>query len=128
MVAHECRLPLDGCYNFRDLGGINTIDGRSIIWGKVFRSDDLCNLTPKDQEYLRNIPLISIVDFRSLDEVKVAPDIIPASVKEYYGLCLSSGNLAEIQKSIATITPEQLLVSPTRCKSGADEEYVFTIT
>lgn len=39
-IAEE-HLPMSGGYNFRDLGGIKTKDGRSVKWGKIIRSDDL---------------------------------------------------------------------------------------
>ncbi len=42
------RIPLEGSWNFRDLGGYETIDGRSIKWRKVFRADGLDALTPDD--------------------------------------------------------------------------------
>lgn len=108
MLIHEHHLPLEGCYNFRDLGGIKTIDGDRIKEGKIFRSDNLDKLTDKDLKYLCTIPLISIVDFRSSDEVKAAPDILPASVKGYYELNIAPGNLNKIQKSITSLTPEQI--------------------
>ena len=43
--------------------------------------------------YLSNIPLVSIVDFRSKEEIERGPDKVPASVKEDYALSISPGNL-----------------------------------
>src|SRR5690349_18304552 len=40
------RVDLEGCLNFRDLGGYPTADGRRIRWRHVYRSDALHHLTP----------------------------------------------------------------------------------
>lgn len=95
MILSEYHLPMEGGYNFRDLGGIKNKEGKSIKWGKVFRSDDLYNLTDADLKYLSSIPLITIVDFRSADEIKAAPDRLPSSVKVDYQCSISPGNLMQ---------------------------------
>lgn len=98
-VLAEQHLPMEGGYNFRDLGGIKNKDGKYIKWGKILRSDDLHNLTDSDLQYLSSIPLTSIVDFRSLEEREKAPDKIPSSVREDYPYSINPGNLmAEIKK------------------------------
>ena len=45
---------LEGCYNFRDLGGYRTTEGRRFRTGLVFRSDGLQFLTPPDLAKLRD--------------------------------------------------------------------------
>jgi protein tyrosine/serine phosphatase len=62
-------LPLVGAYNFRDLGGYPTVDGRMTRWGQLFRSDTLHELTETDLEVLREVGLASIIDLRSGAEV-----------------------------------------------------------
>lgn len=61
-------LPLEGTYNFRDLGGYPTVDGRSTRWGRIFRSDALHELTLADQDHLGRIGLATVVDLRAPDE------------------------------------------------------------
>lgn len=95
-ILSEEHLPMEGGYNFRDLGGIKTKDGRYVKWGKILRSDDLHNLTENDLKYLASIPLISIVDFRSKEEIEKGPDRVPVSVKEDYRLSISPGNLLAV--------------------------------
>lgn len=85
-------LPLKGAFNARDLGGIETKDGHTIKWKKVFRSDELGNLTEQDWEYLQKIPLVSIVDFRSSTEIDTSPDKAPSSIASY-PLSINPGNL-----------------------------------
>lgn len=73
-ILAEKHLPVKGGYNFRDLGGHETKDGRLVKWGKLFRSDDLYTLTVEDIHYLSSIPFTSIVDFRCEKEVAAAPN------------------------------------------------------
>jgi hypothetical protein len=63
-------LPLVGAYNFRDLGGYPTTDGRSTRWGRLYRSDTLHELTGQDLELLREIGLASVIDLRTANEVE----------------------------------------------------------
>jgi rhodanese-related sulfurtransferase len=63
-------LDLVGAYNFRDLGGYPTSDGRRTRWGRVFRSDTLQELTDTDLEILRSLGLATIVDLRTPTEVE----------------------------------------------------------
>lgn len=94
-VLAERHLPMTGGYNFRDLGGYKTQNGSYVKWGKVFRSDDLHKLTEADIAYLDAIPIRSIVDFRSAQEIENAPDCYPEAAKEY-ALSISPGNLSDV--------------------------------
>ena len=89
-------LPLEGGFNFRDMGGYKVFSGKSVKWGKIFRSDEMSNLTPSDLEYLNNIPLHTVVDFRSKNEINESPDIIPVSVINNYELTINPGNHSNI--------------------------------
>jgi protein-tyrosine phosphatase len=59
------RLALHGAYNFRDLGGIVTADGRTIRWGQVFRSDQLSDLTAGDFSRLNTMGISLVCDLRT---------------------------------------------------------------
>src|SRR5271167_3741531 len=63
-------LPLVGAYNFRDLGGYPTADGRTTRWGRLFRSDTLHELTDPDLQVLRQIGLETVIDLRGAAEVE----------------------------------------------------------
>ncbi len=62
-------IDLQGCYNFRDLGGYPTEDGRSVGWRRVYRSDGLHHLSAADIATLRDLGLGEIVDLRSTNEL-----------------------------------------------------------
>jgi len=84
-------LPLESGFNFRDMGGYKTTSGKSVRWRKVFRSEEMNSLTTSDLEYLNNIPLRTVVDFRSEKENLESPDKIPASVTDSYELTINPG-------------------------------------
>ncbi|MHA7836154.1 MAG: tyrosine-protein phosphatase [bacterium] len=66
----ERRIELEGCVNFRDLGGYPTRSGRTIRWRALFRSDALHALTPRDVSLLREqLRMSDIVDLRSSFEL-----------------------------------------------------------
>ena len=68
------KLPFTGAHNFRDLGGYKTEDGRTVKWGKIYRSDNLHSLTDEDLKYMKRLNIESVVDFRSVEERENEPD------------------------------------------------------
>jgi protein-tyrosine phosphatase len=67
----ERQIDLDGCVNFRDLGGYPTVDGRRVRWRTLFRSDALHALTPDDVCRFRDeLGMTDIVDLRSSYELE----------------------------------------------------------
>ena len=62
----ERRIPLEGCVNFRDLGGYSAAGGRTVKWRCLFRSDSPNSLTEADvQTITEDLGVLSIVDLRS---------------------------------------------------------------
>ncbi len=122
-ILTERHLPMAGGYNFRDLGGYRTRDGRYVKWGRMFRSDDLHHLTDEDLTYLESIPVRRVVDFRSRMEMDSLPDRVPQTARRVE-LSISPGNLSEAVL-FESITPERadtlmmemnrLLVSDSLC-------------
>ena len=72
-------MPLEGALNFRDLGGYAARDGRTVQWGRVFRSDALHTLTAADLEVIAALGLRSVFDLRWPYEREEQPTGIPAS-------------------------------------------------
>src|SRR5262245_23148273 len=66
------QIDLEGCLNFRDLGGYPTRDGRVIRWDHLFRSDALHLLTVADVDEQRRIGIGTIIDLRSSPELNTA--------------------------------------------------------
>lgn len=60
---------LDAVHNFRDLGGYELADGRTIGWGRLFRADGLYRLTSDDLEVMDGLGIRTVIDLRSSPEV-----------------------------------------------------------
>lgn len=90
-MLSETVLPLQGAGNFRDIGGLSTEDGRYIKWGKIYRSDQLSQLTDEDINYLDGLNIRSILDYRSRHEVRKCTDRTLDSVQFYYSIPISAG-------------------------------------
>lgn len=71
-------IPLDGAVNFRDIGGYLTKSGKRVLSGKVFRSDELSDLSDTDLSTLKHLGLRLIFDLRNKREVKKKSDRIPS--------------------------------------------------
>jgi protein tyrosine/serine phosphatase len=63
-------IDLEGAVNARDLGGLPTMDGGSTVTGRVLRSENLQELSPKDVTLLVDkVGVTTVVDLRSTAEV-----------------------------------------------------------
>jgi protein-tyrosine phosphatase len=64
------RLDLEGPVNFRDLGGYETVDGRTVRRRHLFRSDALFRLTEADATQVQALGVTTLIDFRTPDELE----------------------------------------------------------
>lgn len=67
-------LRLEGGSNFRDMGGYKTVDGKTVVRGKLFRSGAMSSITDKDREYLSKFDFKLVADLRSVEERELYPD------------------------------------------------------
>lgn len=73
------RINLEGAYNFRDLGGYFTSEGKKTNWGKLFRSDNLSKITKADLEKIEKLNIHLMIDLRSNEERESKPNRLPMS-------------------------------------------------
>jgi protein-tyrosine phosphatase len=67
---------LAGVRNFRDVGGLPTVDGRRLKQGQLFRSGHLAHATEEDAAFLSSLGLHTIFDFRNASDQKLeGPDV-----------------------------------------------------
>ncbi|GJF23839.1 MULTISPECIES: tyrosine-protein phosphatase [Streptomyces] len=67
---------LAGVRNFRDVGGLPTVDGRRVRHGVLFRSGHLAHATGDDAAFLASLGLHTIFDFRNAADQKLeGPDV-----------------------------------------------------
>ncbi|WP_167020834.1 tyrosine-protein phosphatase [Chitinophaga sp. Cy-1792] len=76
---------MQGACNFRDVGGYKTKDGKTVVWGKVYRSADVSKLTAQDLDTLQQRHIHTVYDFRGQKESAAAPDHLLPDTK--YLLC-----------------------------------------
>ncbi|GGT32058.1 tyrosine-protein phosphatase [Streptomyces chromofuscus] len=67
---------LAGVRNFRDVGGLPTVDGRRVRHGVLFRSGHLAHATAEDAAFLASLELHTIFDFRNAADQRLeGPDV-----------------------------------------------------
>lgn len=66
--------------NFRDIGGLKTKAGRTIKWGKIFRSDNLSEMKTREFDKLNNLHIGTIFDLRTAGEIKGKEDHLPGNI------------------------------------------------
>lgn len=105
---------LQGTHNFRDIGGYPTKDGKRVAYGKLFRSDDLHELTQEDISYLQSMGLKTIIDYRNEHERTKREDVNIPGVTTYYldpkadTAALASSSFAKDEKKVMkTLTAAQ---------------------
>ncbi|MER5254346.1 tyrosine-protein phosphatase [Streptomyces sp. NPDC002855] len=67
---------LAGVRNFRDVGGLPTVDGRRVRQGRLFRSGHLAHATAADAAFLSTLGLHTVYDFRNAADQRLeGPDV-----------------------------------------------------
>ena len=62
-------LPMEGCVNFRDLGGYRNTEGQTVRWRRLFRSDALQDMTSADAILaVEGLNIGLVVDLRNTNE------------------------------------------------------------
>ncbi len=69
-VHPDRHLSFEGAFNFRDLGGYTTTDGRMVKWRTLFRADAVHRLPDAELDQLAEIGLRTVVDLRTEAEVE----------------------------------------------------------
>ncbi len=91
-------VPMDSVQNFRDLGGYISREGKTVKWGKVFRSGELSKLSESDSIRLDNLRIKTIIDLRTGKEAQAAPTgYTRANVR---WIPVSIGRLAEASRRV----------------------------
>ncbi|MFG3661676.1 tyrosine-protein phosphatase [Streptomyces sp. NPDC047706] len=100
---------LAGVRNFRDVGGLPTVDGRRVRQGVLFRSGHLAHATAQDATFLASLGLHTIFDFRNAADQKLeGPDIELPGVRNVNLPLTDPADGAEFWKMVRDGDVEQL--------------------
>ncbi|MBI9102152.1 MAG: tyrosine-protein phosphatase [Spirochaetales bacterium] len=83
-------LPFDKAFNFRDIGGYKTVEGKKVRWGLLYRSAVLRSLTADDRKYMDRLGIKYVVDFRSVNEKEKDGDKIDEGI-DYKHMPIAAG-------------------------------------
>ncbi len=61
--------PLDGCFNFRDIGGYRNKEGQSIRWGRYYRAGRQDRMSDSDLARVKELGIRTQIDLRRPDEI-----------------------------------------------------------
>ena len=100
---------LTGVRNFRDVGGLPTVDGRRVRPGVLFRSGHLAHATERDAAFLTSLGLHTIFDFRNAADKKLeGPDVELPGVRNINLPLTDPAHGAEFWKMVRDGDLEQL--------------------
>ncbi|MFC7917956.1 tyrosine-protein phosphatase [Streptomyces sp. NPDC057386] len=100
---------LAGVRNFRDVGGLPTVDGRRVRHGVLFRSGHLAHATQEDAAFLSSLGLHTIFDFRNAADQKLeGPDVALPGVRNVNLPLSDPADGAEFWKMVRDGDIEQL--------------------
>jgi protein-tyrosine phosphatase len=102
-MARDRLVSLVGALNFRDLGGYAGAAGRTVRWGRVFRSDALHALTAADLSVVASLGLRSVLDLRWSHERERQPTVIPMDGSTTRSLHLMVGEDPDLSNSKETL-------------------------
>ncbi|NKI42054.1 tyrosine-protein phosphatase [Streptomyces physcomitrii] len=105
---------LTGVRNFRDVGGLPTVDGKRVRAGRLYRSGHLAHADEQDAAFLGSLKLHTVFDFRNAgDQALEGPDIElpgvrnlnlpltdPASGVEFWSM-VRDGDIAQLRELLA---------------------------
>ncbi|MFT4634593.1 MAG: protein-tyrosine phosphatase [Arenicella sp.] len=66
-------LDIEGVINFRDLGGYQTSDGRTVSWSKVYRSAQLDRISEQGLQDMVALGIRTVIDLRFSEETERYP-------------------------------------------------------
>jgi protein-tyrosine phosphatase len=76
----ETDINIKKVHNFRSIGNIKNVDGRTLKEGKLYRSANLFELKTKSFKELENLGIKEIIDLRNSKEIAQKPDHLPDQV------------------------------------------------
>lgn len=96
------RPELEGCLNFRDLGGYLTTEGHRVRRGCLFRSGELCSLTDGDRAVIGELGIRVVVDLRNDAERTARPNRLSPGIEMVARTTPGLGDTTTLEDLIAS--------------------------
>ena len=94
--------------NFRDFGGLSTLDGGRVREGRLFRSGLLCDVDEQGRERLADLDVRLICDMRSAEECRVNPTPRLFHSPRFVNLPIEPGKrLADLPLDTPGVSPDE---------------------
>lgn len=105
------RLPLEGAYNVRDMGGYPTAFGGMTAWRAFIRADDLHDLSKRDIDFLLDYGLKTVIDLRGADETDLDPNPFAKMAGiDYHNIPILVDKIDDITLSaVSTYKPQEIM-------------------
>ncbi|MFJ5550327.1 tyrosine-protein phosphatase [Streptomyces sp. NPDC093225] len=110
---------LTGVRNFRDVGGLPTVDGRHVRTGLLYRSGHLAHATENDAEYLASLGLHTIFDFRNEEDTLIEGRDVELPGVRHVSIPLS--DVGDGKEFWATVRSEDVVRLRTELGDGKGE-------
>jgi protein-tyrosine phosphatase len=85
-------------FNFRDVGGYQGLDGRTVRWRRLFRSDSLHRLHGEDLEAFGKLGVRTVIDLRRAHEVERIGRVPHVDGLEYHNPVIEHIDWARVEE------------------------------
>lgn len=92
-------LPMSATANFRDYGGHINRDGRQVVWGKLFRTGHMGEMSERDRQAIQQLNITAVCDFRRAEEAANQPSQLPEGL-EPTSIVISPGSSIDLFSAI----------------------------
>jgi protein-tyrosine phosphatase len=120
----ERLVSFDAVFNFRDLGGYETVDGRHVRPRAIFRSGPLQRLTGADRARMHELGVRTVIDLRSTDELTEWGRVPQLDDVEFHHIPLYEQDVGRQYAEMAT-AGRDALARAFRVIAASDEVVVF---
>lgn len=93
-------IPMSVTANFRDYGGHLTQDGRQVVWGRLFRTGHMGEMSEADKQAINQLDIAAVCDFRRQEEAANQPSQLPEGL-EPTSIVISPGSSIDLFSAIS---------------------------
>ena len=95
--SHPRNIGFSATYNFRDVGGYAGLDGRTVRWRRLFRSDALHRLREADTDAFAALGVRTVIDLRRSFEIEKYGRVADRYGLDYHNLVIEHVDWEEVE-------------------------------